>query len=151
MIQVESAKNFAQILTFSKGSNPPCATIESQLACSLWLSELYLVILFWGIFSNNLRYRVNNIEIWLCIDLIVALIAGMSLFASLHASAAEGIQTSFLVENYLSSGYDYMKYCIPVRFKLYSLLGDNYKASQEDNTEMASVDQFIIQETIFNS
>lgn len=70
-----------------------------------------------------LKVRVQVINIWFAIDLIVLIIGSMSFFASIHPSIAEGIQTSFLIESYLSSGYDYMQKCIPVWFMLFSHLG----------------------------
>lgn len=74
-----------------------------------------------------LRVRVEKIGIWMAIDLIVLIIGTMSFFASIHPSTAEGIQTSFLVECYLSSGYDYMQKCIPVSYYLFSHFAENYK------------------------
>ena len=73
------------------------------IALSLILSYLILAV------------RVQSLNIWFAIDLFVIIIGTMSFFASIHPSVAEGIQTSFLVEAYLSSGYDYMQKCIPVR------------------------------------
>lgn len=61
-----------------------------------------------------LAVRVQTLNIWFAIDLFVVVIGSMSFFASIHPSTAEGIQTSFLVEAYLSTGYDYMQKCIPV-------------------------------------
>ena len=72
-----------------------------------------------------LAVRVQTINIWFAIDFFVVIIGSMSFFASVHASVAEGIQTSFLVEAFLSSGYDYMQKCIPVTMRLLSLSGRN--------------------------
>lgn len=54
----------------------------------------------------------------------------MSFFASIHPSVAEGIQTSFLVESYLSSGNDYMQKCIPVIDNIYSHFVNSFKHYQ---------------------
>jgi len=70
-----------------------------------------------------LAVRVQTVNLWFAIDLFVIIIGSMSFFASIHASVAEGIQTSFLVEAFLSSGYDYMQKCIPVNMGLFSLSG----------------------------
>jgi hypothetical protein len=86
-----------------------------------------------------LNYRVTNIGFWFLVDLIVFITAVMSFFASIHPSAGEGIQTSFLVENHLSGGYDYMQYCIPVIYYLFSRLERNYTRSRDlkKGTEIA--------------
>lgn len=61
-----------------------------------------------------LDFRVKNINLWFLIDLLAVVVGTMSFFVSIHPSAGEGIQTSFIVEEYLSSGIDYMQRCIPV-------------------------------------
>ena len=74
------------------------------------------------------------------IDLIFITVATRSLFASFHAAAAEGIQISFLVENYLSNGYDYMQHCIPVKLTPFSHTAKNYRPFHVLSTGTAYAD-----------
>jgi hypothetical protein len=98
-----------------------------------------------------LSYRVQNINFWFAFDLIVLIIGTMSFFASIHPSVAEGIQTSFLVESYLSSGYDYMQKCIPVICSLFSRLGENFKPYLKKGKMAISADSISLLSLFFNS
>ncbi len=78
-----------------------------------------------------LEFRVSSPNIWFAIDLGILVLGVGSFFASIHPNIAEGIQTSFLVESYLASGYEYMQKCIPVHINLYSLFEKSYKLFQK--------------------
>lgn len=102
------------------------------VAVSLLLSYL--------IFSH----RVQHINLWFAIDFFVVIIGSMSFFASIHPSIAEGIQTSFLVESYLSSGYDYMQKCIPVLIPLSSPSAASCRLFRSEAETADPVDPYIM-------
>lgn len=91
------------------------------------------VLLTFGILLSFLilGFRVSSPNIWFAIDLGILILGVGSFFASIHPNIAEGIQTSFLVESFLSSGYEYMQKCIPVNINLPSLFEKSSKLFQK--------------------
>ena len=101
---------------------------------------IFSVILAFAI----LNYRVPKYGLWFVIVLFVFILAITSFFASIHPSAAEGIQTSFIVENHLSGGYDYMQHCIPVTIALFSPSEESFILCHELSESMGNaVDDLI--------
>ena len=74
------------------------------------------------------------------IDLIFITVLTRGLFTSFHAAAAEGIQTSLLVELSYSKGYDSMRHCNPVRLTLFSHTAMKYRLFNVLSTGTAHAD-----------
>jgi hypothetical protein len=62
-----------------------------------------------------LNHWVSDLRGWFVAEVIILVTAITYYFGSLHASAAEGLQVSFMVENQLTGGYEYMQLCLPVK------------------------------------
>jgi len=80
------------------------------------VATIFLIALSFILSYLILRVRVETTSIWFIFTLIVTAYIVISFFVSIHACVSEGIQTSFLVEHHLSSGYDYMQNCLPVSY-----------------------------------
>lgn len=91
-----------------------------------------------------LTHWISDMCGWFVAEVLIVITAITYYFGSLHASAAQGLQVSFMVQNQLTGGYEYMQFCLPVTMVQFRQFEKNFRFCRGERVETVIADMIWI-------